>query len=446
LRAAQRLEIDLRILQFHNFIYLADPAPDLLAVIRADEERFGESLRRAEELAFTEAERVAVAGIQKNYQSYLLILHHDRRRAEKQQLHGQVRALADARPLRAITDLCRHNVRINEGIMQQTIEENAVLSEHLHWGLLTIGLVGPLGGILSGFGIARGLSQSLYQISVRVQDVAHKLVEDVATMKLIPESDLTNLNLQLDHVVQRVSEVMQKFHRQQHEMLRAQQLSAVGQLAASVAHEVRNPLSSIKMLVEAGLRVERPRPMTPENLRLIHREVLRLEQTVQGFLDFARPPALIRQVGDLRELLGEAVDLIRARARQQGVQVQCDIPDEPVLADVDSGQMCNVFVNLFLNALDAMPSGGTLDIRLVPPHNGQVTVEVTDAGEGIAPLMLDQLFTPFASTKSTGSGLGLNTCKRIVEEHYGTITAGNRIEGGARVTVTLPTATAAEAG
>src|SRR5204863_1094128 len=126
----------------------------------------------------------------------------------------------------------------------------------------------------------------------------------------------------LAHVLRRVSEVGERLRRQTDEVLRAQQLSAVGQLAASVAHEVRNPLMSMKMLVEAALRDHKPRPFTPDNLRIVHGEILRLEQTVQGLLDFARPPKLKKQPCDLRSVVGQAVELIRARARQQKVNVE----------------------------------------------------------------------------------------------------------------------------
>src|SRR5437667_12330683 len=101
---------------------------------------------------------------------------------------------------------------------------------------------------------------------------------------------------------------------QQREMLRAEQLAAVVQLAASVAHEVRNPLTSVKMLVELATRPRDSKPLTPSDLQVIHREVTRLERTVQGFLDFARLPSPKRSACDLREVLQEALALVQARA------------------------------------------------------------------------------------------------------------------------------------
>jgi signal transduction histidine kinase len=257
------------------------------------------------------------------------------------------------------------------------------------------------------------------------------------------DGDLRSLDRQLQHVVERVEAVGERLQRHQREMLRAEQLSAVGQLAASVAHEVRNPLTAIKLLVEAGLRGPKRGPLTDDDLEVIHGEVVRLEQTVQSFLDFARPPAPRRQGCDLREVLGQAADLVRARARHQGVTLDVRCPAVPVPADVDRGQFSTVLVNLFLNALDAMPAGGRLDVDLRPEPNG-ILVRVADTGPGLPVEMAGRLFTPFASTKPTGTGLGLSICRRVVEEHGGQITADNRPEEGACFTIILPAPPAEE--
>jgi signal transduction histidine kinase len=235
-----------------------------------------------------------------------------------------------------------------------------------------------------------------------------------------------------------VTEVAERLQQHQQEALRAQQLSAVGQLAASVAHEVRNPLTSIKMLVESALRSRNARPLTIEDLQVIHGEVVRLEQTVQSFLDFARLPTPQRSRWDLREIVAGAIDLIRVRARQQEVEIEFAAGPDPVLANVDRNQLCTVLVNLGLNALDAMPQGGRLTFRLDDAGSQRVLLQITDTGSGISPEMLDRLFTPFASTKPTGSGLGLSISQRIIKEHGGSIRARNQPQGGAVFDVVLP--------
>jgi signal transduction histidine kinase len=139
----------------------------------------------------------------------------------------------------------------------------------------------------------------------------------------------------------------------------------------------------------------------------------------------------------LREIIKHAINLVQARARQQKVEVVAVIPEQPVLANVDRDQFRNVFVNLFLNALDVMPTGGRLAVKLEESSDGTPRLEVADTGPGISADIQPRLFTPFASTKPTGTGLGLSICRRIVEEHGGTISARNRPEGGACFVISL---------
>jgi signal transduction histidine kinase len=327
---------------------------------------------------------------------------------------------------------------MNVEMMTRAAQESGQVTRRLNVTMLLLALGGPLGGLLSGYGIARGLSRSLYRLSLHVRDMAQQLDRDVAAVRLAPDGDLHQLDRQLQHVVARVGEVAQRLRQQQDEMLRAQQLAAVGQLAASVAHEVRNPLTSIKMIVEAAVRDHKQKPLTADTLRVVHGEIRRLEHTVQSFLDFARPPALRRCQCDLRAVVTQAVELIHARAQQHKVQTDVSLPDRPVRGDVDPGQLGTVLVNLFVNALDAMPDGGRLAVRLETTPTAGVMLTVTDTGEGICPDIKDKLFTPFVSTKATGSGLGLSISKRIIEDHCGAIAAANRPEGGARFIINLP--------
>jgi two-component system, NtrC family, sensor histidine kinase HydH len=127
---------------------------------------------------------------------------------------------------------------------------------------------------------------------------------------------------------------------------------------------------------------------------------------------------------------------VRARARQQGVHLDVRQPNEAVIASVDRGQLNTVLVNLLLNALDALPQGGEVEVGL---RNGAAAeITVADNGPGIASAVQPRLFTPFASTKPTGTGLGLSICRRVLQEHGGTIAGQNRPEGGARFTLVLP--------
>ncbi|MFO0970562.1 MAG: ATP-binding protein [Gemmataceae bacterium] len=437
MQAAQHLETSVRQLRFHSFLYALQPDPVLLREIERDQEAVEEWMDRADEVANTVEEKTAVASIRKGYAAFQKDMAKLRLDVGLGGPRVDLVRSAVLHPIQQVVEPCREYARINEEMMNEAARESARLSRWLEGAMLLLGIGGPISGLLSGFGIARGLSRSLYRLSVSVRDMAQSLETDVAAVRLTPDGDLGQLENQLHHVVERVAEVTQQLRRQEQEILRAQQLSAVGQLAASVAHEVRNPLTSIKMLVEAALREQKPRPFTQENLRVIHGEILKLEQTVQEFLDFARPPAPRKGVCDLREIAQRASDLIKARARQQRVEVEVETPEAPVEVEVDGGQLTSVLVNLLINALDAMPNGGRLSVSL--QRTGEESqFQVRDTGIGIEAKMLERLFTPFVSTKETGSGLGLSISRRIVEDHGGTLSGGNHAEGGACFTLTLP--------
>ena len=438
LQAALELEIRVRQLRHHNLLYLMDPAAGDLDVIATDEQQFERALDDARRASQTEEERATIRAIDDGYKQYQQGLADLRAAAAPHRTPAEFRKLVDTHPIRRVVDLCQELVRVSKEQMGQTAAESLRVSRQASWAMVLLGLAGPVGGLVLGYGVARALSRSIYRLSVRVRDLAGRLDQDVGSVQVAAGGDLHSLDRQMQGIVRRVEEVTERVQQHQRDLLRADQLAALGQLAASVAHEVRNPLTSIKMLVEAALRPRCPTPLNNEDLRIIHREVARLEQTVQGFLDFARLPTPRRDRCDLREAVGQARDLVRARAEQQKVAVVVHAPDHSVVGFVDRGQFATVLVNLFLNALDAMPQGGRVEIDLGADESGGVRLAVHDTGAGIPPEMAGRLFTPFATTKATGTGLGLSLSSRILKEHGGDVTANNRPEGGASFVVTLP--------
>ncbi len=438
LRASQQLEISVRRLRFHCLVYLGRPDPNLLHRIRIDHERFERWLERARQQAQAPAERRCLDAIETGYARYRQEFEEESAQLARHGPFRNLRELAEANPVQHVIDPCRELLRLNEEQMEKASRDAASVSAQVQFVMQLLGLLGPLSGVIVGYGIARGLSRSIYQLSVRVQTMAERLDQDVGSVRIAADGDIGNLDKQLQQIVGGVEQVVERLQRQQRDMFRAEQLSAVGQLAAGVAHEVRNPLAGIKLLVEAALRPHNPLPMTAEDLGVIHREIARLEKTVQGFLDFARLPTPRRSTVDIREDIAQAVDLVQSRARRQHVEIITCCPSEPVWVDVDLHQINTVLVNLLLNALDALPRGGTVRIDLEIMGNNTVQLQVRDTGCGISPEMRERLFTPFASTKATGTGLGLSISRRIVEEHGGRIRGENQCNGGACFTIELP--------
>jgi two-component system sensor histidine kinase HydH len=210
------------------------------------------------------------------------------------------------------------------------------------------------------------------------------------------------------------------------EMERGERLAAVGNMAAAVAHEIRNPLNAVSMGIQR-LRVEFEPAPREEYLRmvdLIQGEVRRLNTIVEDFLSLARPMSLKREPIIVAALLDEVLGLVESEARGAGIAVVREIPAGLPVLHADRDRIKQVLLNLVLNAIQAMPSGGTLEIGAAAA-GATLTVTVADTAGGIAPDLLPKVFDPYVTTKAKGLGLGLAIARRIVEAHGGTIEAGS---------------------
>jgi signal transduction histidine kinase len=241
----------------------------------------------------------------------------------------------------------------------------------------------------------------------------------------------------------------------QREMVRADQLAAIGQLAAGLAHELRNPLMAMKVLVQSARRAgPSVKALTERDLQVLDEEISRLEYLLQTFLDFAKPARMEMRHFDMKELVVPTVQLLTRRAELKGVTILTRLHDGPCLLNADPSQIRQVLLNLLLNALEATPQDGTVEVRVhnittsnlgaaaKSPACGWVELVVADTGVGLPADGRDRIFEPFFSTRDTGLGLGLAICKRIVESHNGAICAEDVDSGGTVFSVKLPASTA----
>lgn len=218
----------------------------------------------------------------------------------------------------------------------------------------------------------------------------------------------------------------------------AERMMALGEAAAGMAHELRNPLTSIKGLIQVNEKEFEARGVPSQDLQVIEQEIRRMERALEAFLDFARPPRAHREQIDLAALASRVTALVQARAKKQGVSIEIAAPPEPVLAYVDADQIQQLLLNLVLNALDALSTGGAIHFVLRRASGSAVEIEVIDTGPGIAPHILPVVFDTFVSDKEAGVGLGLPVSRRIAQEHGGSLTAANLPGRGAAFLLTLP--------
>ncbi len=435
MNAADELQVQLRHLRFHSLVYTADPSEPRRLIFQTDTAAVEDAIATIRR-DLTPEDAALFGSIEHDYALYKQRLGPDGLPPRVATMDELVR-WSDAHPMRELLQPCRELSDRQRVRMDGGLERSEAQTAWAGGVLLALGITGALGGLLSGYATARALNRRAARLSVRVQAVQAHLDQEVGAMMVEAPRPLGDLDAQLDRVVGRVKEVCQRLQEQERDLLRAEQLAAVGQLAAGVAHEVRNPLTGIKFLVEGALRPAKPTPLSDEDLRLIRQEIVRIERTVQGLLDFARTPPPDRRRQDLRTLVTEAAGVVRGRAEAKPVTLQVESSPEPIPAAVDRDQMLSLLTNLLFNAIDATPPGGVVGVRVGAGADG-ILVEVTDTGPGIDPAVADRLFSPFATTKPTGTGLGLTVARRVAKDHGGTLTAANLPAGGAAFKLTLP--------
>lgn len=224
------------------------------------------------------------------------------------------------------------------------------------------------------------------------------------------------------------------------EVERRERLSALGNLAAAVGHEVRNPLNAISVGLQR-LRAEfEPAEDRAEYQRfvdLMQGEVRRLNGIVDEFLSLARPLSLKPDIVQVGKLLHEVARLVEADAERRAVEIALAVPSDLPPARLDGDHMKQVLLNLVLNGLDAMPKGGTLRLSASTLKGGLI-LAVEDTGEGIPPDLLPRIFEPYVTTKAGGMGLGLAIARRIVEAHGGRVEVESQPGQGSRLRLVLP--------
>lgn len=242
---------------------------------------------------------------------------------------------------------------------------------------------------------------------------------------------------QLEQMADQLSKLYQELQDSFEQLKRADRLSAIGQLSASIAHEIRNPLASIEGAVNVLEKPQTSEEMRQEFREIIRKECRRLNQLLTNLLDFARPRMPQYQEVEIDQLLGSVIGLVVHAAGQSGVSLRKELPLDLTRVECDSEQLKQVILNLVMNAIHAMPDGGEV-LLAARQQDSNILIQVKDQGVGIAEEDVEKIFDPFFSTKKGGTGLGLSVAHRIVSQHNGTLTATRNADKGMTFSVLLP--------
>ena len=231
---------------------------------------------------------------------------------------------------------------------------------------------------------------------------------------------------------------LSEIRRLQDEIHRQEKLAAMGGLAAGVAHEVRNPLSSIKALATFFAGQFDEGSEAQEAAGVMIQEVDRLNRVITELLDFARPSDLNRQPDDLGILLSRSIQLIQQDAANKNIDIELHTETGICPVWIDSDRLAQCLLNLYINAIQAMGDGGTLTVACTSGIADDVKVTVKDNGPGISPEQLNKIFDPYFTTKKRGTGLGLAIVYKIIEAHQGQIVVESVVGEGTSFTITIP--------
>ncbi|MBI2104394.1 MAG: MCP four helix bundle domain-containing protein [Candidatus Omnitrophica bacterium] len=382
LKAAEELEIALLDQKGLVSSYLVNGDAQWLQLLEEKRAKFEEWFTRAKQAALTEHEQRILDRIRALYQEYDRLRYQVIRLAQNGQLHAaeqllfqRGRELADG-----LYEACEELLFFNEQLIaesQQASRRKFAWFHAILWGgIATAILLGLLGGWL----VARSMTRRLVQ---------------------------------------------------------SEKLASLGHMAGLVAHEVRNPLTAIKMRIHALQDELDASETSQDHVAVIRQEIERLERMVQNFLDLARLPEPCLRPLAVSDVITRAVGVLKPTLDHQSIQVVTHVPEGLPFVQGDAEQLEQVLLNLLLNAVQAMPEGGVIDIG-TSWAEGLLEVSVSDTGPGVPKASRANLFEPFFTTKANGIGLGLSLAKKVVEQHRGSIALKDRPGAGTTVAIRLP--------
>ena len=249
---------------------------------------------------------------------------------------------------------------------------------------------------------------------------------------------LTQIVTKADQINEARAQERRRFEAKLHQ---AERLASLGEMIASVSHEIKNPLGIIRSTAEIlNKRLKDQAPTSKHLAEIIVTETSRLDDIVREFLDFARPQVPNYSKISINDLLEKVMVFMQPEFANNRIKVETDLDPDLKPLDIDQNMMYRAFLNLFVNAVQAMPDGGILSVTSVSSSEGQrktVVIRITDSGIGMSQEKLGMIFTPFYTDKNRGTGLGLAIAKNLIEEHNGTIEVESEPEKGSSFIITL---------
>lgn len=443
LKSAEELEIALLDMKGLTAYYLLDGDEKWLAIFEEKKISFNEWFKQARDRTHTAKEKEILDEIEILITTYLqhqetVVNSYKRGNFYKAHaiLTNEMRFTFDK-----IYDNCEELLFLNEKIMASVSHFIKRDNQIINWIMFGIGVLGILLGLSLGIFTARGITHSIYELVLKVRGATNE--EFVEKLDIADETELENLDKHVRRLIEKVHDVNRDLERSQKMLIRSEKLASLGRMSAGLAHELRNPLTAIKMLIFTIKKEVKKDIQLNRDFGVILKEIERMEVFLQNFLDFARPPDPKFSSILINDVIKRTLTLLTAQMKGGKVEVNENLNAKTAQVHGDQDQLQIVFLNIILNAIQSIPDSGTLCVETVIDHEPQlqssfVKVIVKDSGAGIPASIFDTIFDPFVTGKEGGTGLGLSIANQIVHNHGGFIHAFNNPDKGATFIINLP--------
>lgn len=312
--------------------------------------------------------------------------------------------------------------------LMRGMSEISAAKRQVMWTMIGVAASGILLVVFVGHRIAKNITAPVKRLVT--------VTQQVASGDLTREGQVTTRD-EIGELTLAFNQMTRQLRQSQQELVETERLAMAGKMAAAFAHDIRNPLSSIKMMIQLLRKRVQPGEENQQYIRSIIEEIDRLDIIIKSMMDFARPVELNLQVSDVNAVLCEVFSFMEAKLNHHNITLVKQLSDEvpPIPLDVD--KLKHAIMNIVLNAIQAMPNGGRLEV-VTQLCDAEIKVKMSDTGVGIPIEALSRLFEPFFTTKTEGTGLGLTNAQRILRQHSGDIAIESIVDTGTTVMMSLP--------
>ncbi|HQO49981.1 MAG TPA: ATP-binding protein [Bacteroidales bacterium] len=442
-RNAQELRLALYRVRAASLTHLFDKSDEQLKVVESEQKTFLGLLEKSGQSAQKEEEKKLISQISALFSNYEQTMRNaiEMHRQGKLSQPNALIVLASQDLINTIEEKTNTLIDIKEqthAVLEKSIQTNDNI---ITVSIYSLGISGIIMGLILGWLIARIILNPIYKLVLKVRDAAGS--EVVEHIRMTPGKELEELDLHINRLIGRISKANEDLRQNRELLERSARFAAIGRIAPALAHEIRNPLTSIKMLIHSLLNELQANQEQKDDLEIMLHEISRMEDFLQNFLKYARPAKPQLQTITPEDCIKPVLQLMQARFKQSNIEIETLVEDNSLTLRADPNMIKQVMLNLLNNAVEVMPKGGTIRIisrkeiiepQLIP----MLVIDVVDAGPGIPDEIRDTLFDPFVRAKEQGIGLGLSISQRIADLHHGYIKARNNTKKGACFSLFLP--------